>query len=163
MSIFQKIKSLLGLGGVLLADASGAVITAEKEAEFENSLELHQLLEGELKAVVQSQAGTIEAQKTALESSQAQFATLSAKVDDMLMQMQANAEAIEAVAVGAKTAAQKSEARIGEIAAAVNKHAGRPLVEPKEADAPAALVTGEITQEQTVTLKGYFNKVKGGE
>ena len=163
MSIFQKIKSLLGLGGVLLADASGAAITAEKEAEFENSLELHQLLEGELKAVVQSQASTISAQKAALENSQAQFSALSEKVDSMLMQLQANTESIAAVAAGAKATAEKSEARIGEIAAAVNKQAGRPLVEPKEADAPTALVTGDVTQEQKVTLENYFYKVKGGE
>jgi hypothetical protein len=158
MNFFEKIKSLFGLGGVILADATGAAITAEKEAEFTNSLEFRDLLEGEFGAIAATQASTIAAQKTDLTDTQAQLAALVTKVEAL----DAKLQVVLVDVANAQSNTIKAEARIKELATTLNAQLGTPLVKQVESDANAQMLTGAPTAEEVVTINKYFKKVGGG-
>ena len=164
MTFYEKIKAFLGLGGVILADATGAAITAEKEAELANSLEFSALLEGELKGIAVEQAGIIASQKTELAANAAQVSALAVTVKELAAQVAAQGEVLNAVAQTTKeaqAAAAKAESRVGEVAAVVNNKLGLPLVKPTEEDGRNELAGGKQTVQEIKTIDAYLKAVKG--
>lgn len=164
MTFYEKIKAFLGLGGVILADATGAAITAEKEAELANSLEFSALLEGELKGIAVEQAGIIASQKTELAANAAQVSALAVTVKELAVQVKAQGEVLSAVAQTTKeaqAAAVKAESRVGEIAAVVNKQLGAPLVKATEEDGRNELAGGKVTAQEVKTIDAYLKAIRG--
>ena len=160
MSIFNKFKALLGLGGAQITDAQGASLTAEKEAEIANSVELHALLEGELQAVIKTQAANIASYNAAIESLNAAQADLSAKVATILADIEALGSIAEAQAnaVSTKADAANVESKIKSLAQKLNTISGAPLVKNTEEDSDIELTGKQEEVKKTPTMDEFIAK-----
>lgn len=160
MSIFNKFKALLGLGGAQITDAQGAALTAEKEAEIANSVELHALLEGELQAVIKTQAANIVSYNAAIESLNAAQSNLAAKVESMLADIDALGSIAEAqaTAVSTKADAANVESKIKSLAQKLNTISGAPLVKNTEEDSDIELTGKQEEVKKTPTMDEFIAK-----
>lgn len=160
MSIFNKFKALLGLGGAQITDAQGASLTAEKEAEIANSVELHALLEGELQAVIKTQAANIASYNAAIESLNAAQSNLAAKVESMLADIDALGSIAEAqaTAVSTKADAANVESKIKSLAQKLNTISGAPLVKNTEEDSDIELTGKQEEVKKTPTMDEFIAK-----
>ena len=160
MSIFNKFKVLLGLGGAQITDAQGAALTAEKEAEIANSVELHALLEGELQAVIKTQAANIVSYNAAIESLNAAQSNLAAKVESMLADIDALGSIAEAqaTAVSTKADAANVESKIKSLAQKLNTISGAPLVKNTEEDSDIELTGKQEEVKKTPTMDEFIAK-----
>lgn len=164
MSIFNKFKALLGLGGAQITDAQGAALTAEKEAEIANSVELHALLEGELQAVIKTQAANIVSYNAAIESLNAAQSNLAAKVESMLADIDALGSIAEAqaTAVSTKADAANVESKIKSLAQKLNTISGAPLVKNTEEDSDIELTGKQEEVKKTPTMDEFVAKFTKG-
>lgn len=163
MSIFNKFKALLGLGGAQITDAQGAALTAEKEAEIANSVELHALLEGELQAVIKTQAANIASYNSAIESLNAAQADLSAKVATILADIEALGSIAEAQANAVSTKADATnvanvESKIKTLAQRLNTISGAPLVKNTEEDGDIELTGKQDEVKKIPTMDEFIAK-----
>jgi len=137
MTFFEKIKAFFTGAGVQLTTQQGEELTPTMEAQLENSIEFQALIQKEQSDVIATQAQVI--------------AEISERIAKIEAAQNANLETIAAMGVEFQNAIKANEQKSTEVAQAINKMKGAPLVEPTVEDPSSESM--QAPKQQPVTWR----------